>query len=360
MAQKVIFIAGGGTGGHVYPGIAIAKAMQALDPEVQILFIGTAEGMETKIVPKEGFQLVCIASGKFNFSGQPLKKIKSLLKIPVGIFQSLRLLIQFKPSYVLGVGGYASVPMVLTASLLGFPSALWEPNAHPGLANRVLSKFVDQCFIVFEEAGRYLKNKNILKYGMPVRAEIEAAASEVSHLPLKTEMKLLAFGGSSGARTLNYCLLKTMTELGADLDQISVVHQTGHLDFSDIKSKYEEQSSKVDVREFIFDMPTYYRWADLAFCRGGASSLAELSAFGLVPIVVPLPLADNHQQRNAESLVQANAGIMILQKDLTPEVLKQKLLELLGDPGKRHQMSQNLRKLYQPHAARAIAKEILL
>lgn len=359
MAEKIVFIAGGGTGGHVYPGVAIAKALKELEPQARIIFVGTADGMETKIIPREGFQLICISSGKFNFSGRPFQKLKSLLKIPVGIFQSLRLLLRYKPSYVLGVGGYASVPMVLTASLLGFPSAVWEPNAHPGLANRVLARFVDRCFIVFEEAGRYFKNKNILKYGMPVRSEIEAVSNKERPMPSNQSLKLLAFGGSSGARTLNYCLLKALTDFSGELSQFEVVHQTGGLDYLDIKSQYEAKKATVDVKEFIYDMPVYYQWADLAFCRGGASSLAELAAFGLVPIVVPLPLADDHQQRNAESLVRAEAGVMILQKDLTPEVLKNKLLELFHNPSLRAKMAQNLKKLYRPQAAQAIAKEIL-
>ncbi|MFP5519122.1 MAG: undecaprenyldiphospho-muramoylpentapeptide beta-N-acetylglucosaminyltransferase [Bdellovibrionia bacterium] len=356
MGKKNIVIAGGGTGGHIYPGIAIAKALQKFDPEIQIHFVGTKEGMETKIIPREGYPLVLIESGKLNFRGNFLKKIKSLLKIPVGIFQSIRVLWQLKPLYVIGVGGYASAPMVLAASFVGFPSAVWEPNAMPGLANRLLSRFVDKCFVVFEDAKSHLKNKQVIRTGMPIRSEIEHAAKDETQ---NHKFRLLAFGGSSGARTLNYCLQNALLKNQEWAKDIAIVHQTGSLDYQEIKSKYVDYKGELDIKEFIFDMPNYYQWADVAFCRGGASSLAEVAAYGLVPIIVPLPLADDHQQKNAETLVNAGAAIMILQKDLTPDVLIENILRLKNNPEMRRTMSQKLRTFYVPQAAEAIAKEIL-
>jgi len=355
MAHKKIVIAGGGTGGHIYPGIAIARALQKLDPEIEIHFVGTTSGLEGKIVPREGFPLHFIPSGKLNAPGL-LLKLKTLSKIPLALIQSMRLLGQLKPMYVIGVGGYASGPFVLAASLIGFPTALWEPNAMPGMANRLLSRFVDKCFVTFADAQRHLKNKNVVQAGMPVREEIEKA-EKLSHQDDK--FHLLAFGGSQGSRIINNCLSDAVLAGGAWTQHLAVTHQTGTADFATMTQKYEKAPCEVKVQDFIFDMPKYYQWADMIVIRGGASSIAEAAAFGLIPIIVPLPAADDHQQRNAESLVAKNAGIMILQKDLTPERLISEIQALRQDKDLREKMIRNIRAFYVPQAASSIAKEIL-
>lgn len=354
-SQKNIVIAGGGTGGHIYPGIAIARAILKKDPEVKIHFVGTSAGLETKIVPREGFDLHLIESGKLNMRGNFLVKLKTLLKIPQGLVQSLRLLWSLKPMYVIGVGGYASGPFVLAASLVGFPTAIWEPNAMPGMANRLLSRFVDKSFIVFKEAQKYLKGKNILQTGMPVREEIEKATPQA-----RTDNKfhLLSFGGSQGARAINNVLSDALMRQDWTQD-LSVVHQTGSLDYKTIAEKYKSTTCDVSAFEFIFEMPKYYSWADIIVSRGGASTIAEAAAFGIIPIVIPLPAADDHQKKNAESLVAKNAGRMILQKDLTPERLIQEIQSLRNDKALRDEMVQNIKSFYIPAAAESIAKEIL-
>ncbi|MDG0815548.1 undecaprenyldiphospho-muramoylpentapeptide beta-N-acetylglucosaminyltransferase [Bdellovibrio svalbardensis] len=355
MSKRNIVIAGGGTGGHIYPGIAIARAIQKVDPSVEIHFVGTAQGLESKIVPREGFPLHLIESGQLNVKS-PIKKIKTLLKIPYGLWQSIRLLMQLKPLYVIGVGGYASGPFVLAASMIGFNTAIWEPNAMPGMANRLLSRFVDKCFVVFSEAGKYLKNDTVIPAGMPVRQEIEDAIHDTQK---DEKFHLLAFGGSQGSRVINYCL-NDAVKLGGDwVKDLSVVHQLGKLDYQDVSAKYQGAPCEVQVHEFIFDMPKYYKWADIIVSRGGASSIAEAAAFGIIPIIIPLPAADDHQQKNAESLVAKNAGRMILQKDLTPERLISEVQSLRQDKALREQMVRNIKSLYIPQAATTIAKEIL-
>ena len=355
ISQKHIVIAGGGTGGHIYPGIAIARALLKKDPEIKIHFVGTSAGLETKIIPREGFELHLIESGKLNIRGNLLKKLQTLIKIPQGLFQSIRLLWRLKPMYVIGVGGYASGPFVLAASLIGFPTAIWEPNAMPGMANRLLSRFVDKCFIVFKEAGQHLRNKNILQTGMPVREEIAKAQPQAR---LDDKFHLLSFGGSQGARAINNVLSDAL--LKSDWTQnLSVVHQTGTLDFKSMSEKYQSASCDVSAFEFIFEMPKYYSWADIIVSRGGASSIAEAAAFGIIPIIIPLPAADDHQKKNAESLVQKNAGRMILQKDLTPERLIQEIQSLRNDKALRAKMVQNIKAFYIPEAAESIAREIL-
>lgn len=355
MIKKTIVIAGGGTGGHIYPGIAIARAIQKMDPTVEVHFVGTALGLETKIVPREGFPLHLIESGKLNVKS-PVQRLKTLLKIPLGLWQSFRLLGQLKPLYVIGVGGYASGPFVLAASVIGFNTAIWEPNAMPGMANRLLSRFVDKCFVVFSEAKAHLKNDEIIQTGMPVREEIENAAHE-GHKD--NQFHLLAFGGSQGSRAINNCLSDAIMSGGDWVRDMSVVHQLGSLDFAAVSKKYQQAPCEVTPHEFIFDMPKYYQWADIIVSRGGASSIAEAAAFGIIPIIIPLPAADNHQQKNAESLVAKNAGRMILQKDLTPERLISEVQSLRHDLPLREQMVRNIRDYYIPQAAMTIAKEIL-
>lgn len=354
-SKKTIVIAGGGTGGHIYPGIAIARAIQKLDPEIEIHFVGTSRGLESKIVPREGYPLHLIESGQLNVKS-PIQRLKTVFKIPKAIWQSMKLLGRLKPQYVIGVGGYASGPFVLAASIIGFNTAIWEPNAMPGMANRLLSRFVDKCFVVFADARRHLKNDEVLQTGMPVRAEIESALHE-KHQDEK--FRLLAFGGSQGSRVINNALSDAIMKGGSWVEGLAVVHQIGTPDIQNITQKYQNPPCEVVPQEFIYDMPKYYQWADIIVCRGGASSLAEASAFGIIPIIIPLPAADDHQQRNAESLVAKNAARMILQKDLTPERLISEIQSLRADKALREQMVQNIKAFYIPQAATAIAKEIL-
>lgn len=355
MSQRAIVIAGGGTGGHIYPGIAIARAIQKVDPSVEIHFVGTALGLESKIIPKEGFTLHLIESGQLNVKSS-LKKLQTLFKIPKGIWQSMKLLSQIKPLYVIGVGGYASGPFVLAASMIGFNTAIWEPNAMPGMANRLLSRLVDKCFVVFDEARGYLKNKNIKKVGMPVREEIEKGYRPAR---LDDKFHLLSFGGSQGAQTINRVLSAALLEKKEWTDNLQVVHQLGRWDFAEYSERYKGAAAPVEAFEFIYDMPKYYGWADILVSRGGASTIAEAAAFGIVPIIIPFPAADNHQQKNAEALVRQNAGVMILQNELTPDRLVAEIQRLRDDKMLRENMMRNIKSFYIPQSAITIAKEIL-
>ena len=367
MNKKIIFIAGGGTGGHIYPGIAIAKAIKHLDSHSEIRFVGSAIGMESKLVPREGFELHLIASGKLNFGGRWKEKILTLLKIPIALFQSIFLLIKYKPHYVLGVGGYASGPFVLAASLLKYRCGIWEPNAFPGMTNRILSKKVDECFVVFDEARKILKCDKIYNFGMPVRAEIEKSYSVPKadlYSELEKEVKILCFGGSQGSRVINNVFSKViighlMEHLRNKHVKLEVVHQIGSLDWKQFNRFYQGIGNWLHPMEFIFDMPKYYSWAHLTVCRGGASTIAEVAAFGLVPIIVPLPAADNHQVKNAQALVKEDAAIMIEQSDLTEERLMHEMTNLLSNPQKLKQMSENIKKFFTLGAADNIAKEVL-
>ena len=350
-------IAGGGTGGHIYPAIAIGRALQKLDPSVELRFVGTADGLESKIMNRENLALDLIKSGKLNFSGNPLQKIKTILQFPLGLLQSFALLKRHRPVFVIGVGGYASAPFVLMAALMGKNTAIWEPNAHPGMANRLLSKIVKRAYLVFGDSKKYLKSDDVKVFGMPLREEIELAQNSVQKNP-HSKLRLLCFGGSQGSMFLNEKLSDFILQHPEMHDRLEIVHQTGSRDFANIKKKYGALPC-VEVHEFIYNMPEFYKKTDVQFCRGGASTIAEAAAFGIVPIIVPLPAADDHQLRNAEVVVRANAGFMISQSSFNETEFAAKVVLLLENLPLRNEMSQNLRALAPKNAALQIAHDIL-
>ena len=355
--KKTVFIAGGGTGGHIYPAIAIGRALLKLDPNLKLRFVGTSEGLENKILQRENLTLDLIQSGKLNFSGNIFRKIKTLLKIPLGLFQSFRLIIKYKPEFVLGVGGYASAPFVLMAALLGKRTAIWEPNAHPGMANRLLSKLVPKAYLVFEDSKKYLSSDEFKVFGMPLREEIENAQFE-DRSKISDRLTLLCFGGSQGSLFLNEKISEFILNHPELHEKIYIIHQTGSRDFENIKSKYESLPY-VEVHEFIYDMPNQYRRADIQFCRGGASTIAEASAFGVVPLIVPLPAADDHQLKNAEVVVKNNAGFLFIQNQFNNIEFADKIKLLMENDELRKQMSGNLRQLAPHLASKNIAQDIL-
>lgn len=374
-SKRCYFIAGGGSGGHVIPGLAIAKAMKELDPQCEVFFVGTAQGLETHLVPSAGFKLFLIPGGKLNFRGRNLEKIKTLLRMPLGLMQSARLLLRYPPQAVLGVGGYASGPFVLTASLLGFRTSLWEPNAFPGLTNRWLSRVVDRAFVVFDEARQRLNGKNVQRLGMPVRSEIEeghakfrnsaadvnSVASAATTVTVGTDrpFRILCFGGSQGARAINEALAAALEKQGPQAEGIEVVHQIGSTDWVKFQKRYENMGSWLRPMEFLRDMPARYEWADLVIARSGASTVAEISAFGKPAILIPLPGAEAHQEKNAEALSEKGAVVLLHQSELTPERLWREIESLKNDPVRRKQMSQNVVEFFEPKAAHQIARAIM-
>lgn len=358
MNKKNVVIAGGGTGGHIYPGIAIARAIQAQHPDYQIHFVGTVSGLENKIVPREGFPLHHINIGKLNHSGGMMSKLRTFFGMPKAFVQSIALLMELKPQAVLGVGGYASGPFVLVASLLGFRTAIWEPNAFPGMTNRWLSRFVGRSFVVFEEATQFLRSEKISRVGLPIRKEFEALSESVTDTPGK-EFHVLVFGGSQGARPINNTMKDAVLIGGEWLNNTKIIHQTGPHDFAAISKAYEGQTA-VTAHEYLYQIEKNFEWADLIVCRAGASTVAEVAACGKPAIFIPLPsAADDHQRKNAESLLVQGAAAMILQKDLTPDSLIAKIAELKGNEKAREAMKKNLVQFYKPQAAEQMAELLL-
>ena len=355
--KNKIIIAGGGSGGHIYPGISIAEAILKKDAGADILFVGTPQGMESRIIPKAGYKLKLIQSGKLNLKGQIFAKIKTLIKIPIGVLQSFWIILTHRPQFVLGVGGYASAPMLLAATLCGRKTALWEGNAHPGMANRLLSKIISKAYLVFGEAKKGMSSKQAYVWGMPLRSEIERIC-ESSTLKANPIFTIICTGGSQGSQFLNDRLSDLILQNPEWHSKIKVYHQTGVADFKRVKEKYNGLAC-VEVMEYIFDMPHYYQQADMHFCRGGAGSITETAAFGVVPVVVPLPAADNHQQHNAEALVRAEAGYMLLQKQFNQEQFKNIVSDLMQNSLLKSKMSKNLKQLVPLKASQKIANDIL-
>ena len=362
MSRKNVVIAGGGTGGHIYPGIAIARAIKAQHPDFEIHFVGTPAGLENKIVPREGFPLHHISIGKLNHAGGLKSKITTILGMPRAFIQSIALLMELKPQAVLGVGGYASGPFVLVASLLGFRTAIWEPNAFPGMTNRWLSRVVGKSFVVFEEAARFLKSDAISQVGLPIRKEVEALAQKGSSQDVgkdSQEFHILVFGGSQGARSINTAVQEAVLKGGAWLNNTKIIHQTGPVDYANVTESYKGHP-QVEPHEYLYEMEKNYEWADIIICRAGASTVAEVAACRKPAIFIPLPwAADDHQRKNAETLYEQKAATMILQKDLTPDTLIQKIEFLKNDSQAREEMRKNLAKFYKPQAAEKMAELLL-
>lgn len=361
--QLRIIISGGGTGGHIYPGIAIANKLKELHPNIELTFVGVKHRIETKIVPKEGYPLktVYIKSlpRKFGF-----KTITFFFSLLVGVIQSLLLLLRYKPQVVVGTGGYVSYPVVYAAHLLGIPTLIQEQNSFPGIATRMLASKVDEVHLAFEKATKYLKKvKHKEKFkitGNPIRLTSKRIdrSSALKKFNLETNKRtLFLFGGSQGAAPLNQALLEALPGLSTN---IQIIWQTGESDFERIRNECQKFPHKILVQPFFFNMADAYSAADLAFCRAGAITIAELVQAAVPAIFVPLPhAAEGHQEKNARVLVAANASEMISQQDLTGTFLKEKIEQIIFDDKKLDQFKQNLSQFHYPDAAGQIATRVI-
>ena len=356
--MKNIVIAGGGTGGHIYPAIAIAKALQENSDDVCVHFVGAQGGLEEQIIPKEGFKLTLLKVGKLNYAGRWGSKLKTFLNLPMALIKSAYLVLKIKPAVVLGVGGYASGPFVLVSAFLGKKTFIWEPNAVPGMTNRILSRFVTGCFVVFQEVITHLKTKSIKKVGLPVRKQIE----EISAVNPQVEkgLKVLVFGGSQGSEAINKSVFEVCELLKNTSVPVQICHQIGKKNYEKIKEEHTKNFSFVEVKDYINDMPQRLEWASLVICRAGASTIAELMAAGRASILIPLPhAANNHQKKNAEQMVKHHAAEMITQENLSGQILFEKIKNLSQNSQQLIDMGNQARRLHEPKAAEKIARELL-
>jgi UDP-N-acetylglucosamine--N-acetylmuramyl-(pentapeptide) pyrophosphoryl-undecaprenol N-acetylglucosamine transferase len=348
-----MMIAGGGTGGHVFPGVAIAEEVVGRHPENDVVFVGTARGLEAKVVPQAGFPIELIDVKGLKGKGL-LALLSNLLLLPRAFLQCWRILRRWRPDVVVGVGGYASGPAVLTAWMLRIPTAVQEQNAVAGLTNRVLGKFVDAAFTAFPAAGRYFAERKVHQLGNPIRRSL--MDNYVRPVAAHDRQKLLVFGGSQGAHALNMRLVDALPYLAELKGRLLITHQTGARDRDEVERGYRAAGFDPDVREFIADMSAAYAGCDLVVCRAGATTLAELTVCKKPSILVPFPAAaDNHQVMNARSLAEAGAAVMIEEQDLTGELLGSEIRAILAQPERRQAMARAAGRLGNPQAAGEIA-----
>jgi UDP-N-acetylglucosamine--N-acetylmuramyl-(pentapeptide) pyrophosphoryl-undecaprenol N-acetylglucosamine transferase len=365
IAKRKIIIAGGGTGGHIYPGVAIARAAERLYADLEVHFVGAEGGLEEKIIPREKFPLHTVPVGKLHSSVGLFTRIKTLIKLPLALFKAYSILREIEPVVVLGVGGFASGPILFVASLFGYRTLIWEPNAHPGLANRILAGRVDECLLVFSNAGQFLKAKRVTQAGLPVRkAMMPALSVEPMSERSKRPLHVLVFGGSQGARAINNIVCESICAGGEWLNNVEIVHQTGPLDFSRVSEAYHQTpplvQKSLQVFEYLHDMDQRYAWADVVICRAGASTVAEVCACEKAAVFIPLPTAaDNHQEKNAQVLVEAEAAELILQKDLSPQVLQSTITRFRDERWLVEKFEKNVRRFQFPDAAEVIVERLL-
>jgi len=344
-----VILAGGGTGGHVIPALAIARELQSRYA-AECLFIGTSRGIETRLVPAAGFPLELIQVGALN-QVSLATRVKTLFGLPAAILQSLKILRKFRPDVMIGVGGYASGPAMFAAALRRVPMVAFEPNVVPGFANRKVAPFVSAAAVHFEETKKYFPNCRVT--GVPVRAEFFQLGPRTS----AARPTLLVFGGSQGAHAINVAMSAALPLLKQQIPGVRLIHQTGERDYDSTVAAYKNISANVEVSKFIDNMPAMFAQADLILCRAGASTVAEIAAAGNPAVFVPFPKsADDHQRRNAEAMENAGAAVVLEERDVTPQVLANTVAELLTDGVKLKAMSEAARNMAHPDATREIAE----
>ena len=346
-----LLLCGGGTGGHLFPAVAVAEEWLAGGGEV--LFVGSGRQTEREVLGRLGLPWRGIDVA--GLQGRGLRGALGLLKLPMALGQSLAILRNFRPQVVLGVGGYSSGPVIVAARLLGLPCAIQEQNAVPGLTNRLLSRLAQVAFVSFPDTERYFGGQAVLA-GNPVRRAL------LSQAPPPREggrLGLLIFGGSLGAHSLNVAAAGMLPHLAPLKSSLAIRHQTGQSDLARVRAAYTEAGFEAEVAPFIHDMAAAYGAADLVVCRAGATTLAELAALAKPAILVPYPHAvGNHQELNARAFERAGAAEVILDRELAPEHLAARIRVLLEDEDRRSAMSAAARRLARPEAAQTIATRL--
>jgi UDP-N-acetylglucosamine--N-acetylmuramyl-(pentapeptide) pyrophosphoryl-undecaprenol N-acetylglucosamine transferase len=343
-------LAGGGTGGHVIPALAIAQQLKK-DFAAEVLFIGTPRGMENRLVPAAGFELRLVQVGALNRVSLATR-LRTLIDLPRAVWVASRFLDDYRADIVIGVGGYASGPAMAAAVLRRIPTIAFEPNVVPGFANRLIASMVSRAAVQFEQTGRYFRHYQVT--GVPVRPAF-------FEIPLRTgsdeSPTLLVFGGSQGAHAINHAVIDALPVLREKMPGLRIIHQTGERDYNDAQAAYRVAGlQSAEVSAFIEDMPAIFAQADLLVCRSGASTVGEVAAAGKPAILIPFPrAADDHQKVNAQALERAGAAVLLEEANLTGGRLAALVTELFAD-GRLQEMGQAARKLAHPHAAEEVAK----
>ena len=351
-------MAAGGTGGHVIPALVVARELMARNPDCRVLFVGTAKGVENRLVPQAGFPLELVDVGALQRQSWAARS-RTFFRLPRALWQASRILRKFQPQVVLGVGGYAAGPVMLAAALMGIPLAVLEPNAFPGMANRWIAPFVARAFLAFPEAASFFGHGKPLIAGIPVRREFFEIRPHPQTQPRESPFTVLVFGGSQGARTLNRAVMEALPKLAQCGKQIRLLHQTGQNEYNAVKEAVAKYPVQAEVFPYIEGMPEAFARADLVVCRAGANTVAELAAAGKAAILVPFPAAANqHQLRNAEAVARTGAARLILDKELNGETFFSAVEELCEGPEKLNRMEARIRNFGRPEATALIADEL--
>jgi UDP-N-acetylglucosamine--N-acetylmuramyl-(pentapeptide) pyrophosphoryl-undecaprenol N-acetylglucosamine transferase len=365
MAQPLrVVMAGGGTGGHLYPGIAVARELLSRAADTRVSFAGTARGIESRVVPREGFPLDLIRSG--GLKGKSLAdRLRGVALVPASLVGAWRVVSARRPDLVIGVGGFSSGPLVLVAALRGVPTMLLEQNAVPGVTNRLLARFVRAAAVTFESTLVFFGSKAFVS-GNPVRPECFATARSGDGAGVlkgddhASVTRVLVFGGSQGAHAINVAMVEAAVQLAASGTHVRLTHQTGDRDVEMVRSAYAQAGLQADVEPFLYDMGRQLREADVIVCRAGATTLAEIAAAGRAAILIPLPTAtDDHQRKNADAFAAVGAAEVLLERDALGAALADRLLALAADGERRRRMAEAARALARPDAAKVIVDRAL-
>ncbi|HXT71417.1 MAG TPA: undecaprenyldiphospho-muramoylpentapeptide beta-N-acetylglucosaminyltransferase [Vicinamibacterales bacterium] len=356
MALTVV-IAGGGTGGHLYPGIAVAREILRRDPKASVSFAGTARGLETRIVPKEGFELDLIRAA--GLKGKSMaSRLRGALLVPAGLVDAWRLLTRRRPDIVIGVGGYSSGPVVMTAALRRIPTLVLEQNAVPGLTNRLLAPWVRAAAVNFSQTLSYFGRRGFVA-GNPVREEFFQSSEFEARSPTSSNRRVLILGGSQGAHAINVAMVAAAARLVASIPGLEVVHQTGERDLAAVRQGYERGGVSARAEPFFDAVAREMNAADLVICRAGATTLAELAASGTPAVLIPFPAAtDDHQKKNAQVLANAGAAVLIEEKSLSPETLSGEALAILSQDARRQAMGAAMKNFARLDAAARITDRV--
>jgi len=348
---KTLLIAGGGTGGHVFPALAVGRewlrrTRRATDEgERRVVLVGTERGMEAKLVPQAGLPLELVRVAGLKGMGG-MKFLRNAAMLPAGMWDSERILLRHRFNAAFGVGGYASGPMMLLAAIHRIPTVVFEPNVEPGFTNRVLASFATRVAVAHQETAARLGEKAVVT-GCPVRPEFFSAPQKEHRAPFN----ILITGGSRGALPINRAVIDSLDRLAARKNQLFIVHQTGERDYNAVRVAYARREFKAEVLPFIENMAERFAQADLIVCRSGAITVAEVSASGRAAIFIPFGAAtDAHQTRNAQAMQDAGAARLLPQDELTPERLTTEIFSFLDQPQRITEMEDRARALGRPRA----------
>jgi UDP-N-acetylglucosamine--N-acetylmuramyl-(pentapeptide) pyrophosphoryl-undecaprenol N-acetylglucosamine transferase len=352
-----IVIAGGGTGGHLYPGVAVAREVLRRVPQARVSFAGTARGIEARVIPREGFALDLLRSA--GLKGKSIAaRLRGAALVPVGFVDAWRILSRRRPHVVIGVGGYSSGPVVLAAALRGIPTMVLEQNAMPGLTNRSLARVVHAAAVTYDAALPHFRGRGFVA-GNPVRREFFDAGSTAGGRD-RSARRLLILGGSQGAHAINMAMVEAAPELVRRQPHLEIVHQTGARDLAAVRDAYTRRGITARVEPFLDPVAGAMTDADLIVCRAGATTLAELAAAGCAAVLVPFPGAtDDHQRKNARVVTDAGAAVLLDQNDLTPARLVDVAGALLADDARLAAMRAAVRSFAKPDAAERIVDRVL-